>query len=126
MQAIYGYPNYLVRNALLLLALTFCTPGELRHARWEGFDLDAADGAIWRISGERMKMKGAHVVPLSMQAVALLRDLQGITGDGALFFPGLRPGKPLSENTLDAALRTLGFAGNVHVAHGFRAWLRRV
>lgn len=117
MRSLHGYPEFVTRHALLVLALTFVRPGELRHARWEEFDLD---GAIWRIPGERMKMKAPHLVPLSTRTVDLLRDLHGLTGGGALVFPGLRPGKPLSENTLNAALRTMGYSGDVHVAHGFR------
>jgi integrase len=91
MRAIHGYPNHLVRNALLLLAMTFVRPGELRHALREEFDLDATEGAIWRISAERMKRKSAHLVPLSGQATDLLRDQQGITGVGALLFLSASP-----------------------------------
>ncbi len=118
MRSIDGYPEFVVRHALQLLALTFVRPGELRLAQWEEFDLD---GAIWRIPGERMKMKAPHLVPLSAQTIALLKDLHGITGGGALVFPGIRKGKPLSENTFNAALRSMGFSGDVHVAHGFRS-----
>lgn len=118
MRSIDGYPEFVVRHALQLLALTFVRPGELRLAQWEEFDLD---GARWRIPGERMKMKAPHLVPLSAQAIALLKELHGITGSGALVFPGIRKGKPLSENTFNAALRSMGFSGDVHVAHGFRS-----
>ncbi len=118
MRSIDGYSEYVVRHALQLLALTFVRPGELRHARWEEFDLD---GAIWRIPGERMKMKAAHLVPLSTQALALLQDLHGVTGGEQLVFPGIRSGKPLSDNTFNSAQRSMGYSGDVHVAHGFRS-----
>ncbi len=118
MRSIDGYPEFVVRHALQLLALTFVRPGELRLAQWEEFDLD---GAIWRIPGERMKMKAPHLVPLSAQAITLLKDLLGITGGGALVFPGIRKAKPLSENTFNSALRSMGYSGDVHVAHGFRS-----
>jgi integrase len=105
--------------ALSLAPLLFVRPGELRAARWEEFDLDEAE---WRIPAERMKMNREHLVPLSAQAVKLLRSLHALTGDGDLLFPGLRTAsRPISENTLNAALRRLGFSEEEMTAHGFRS-----
>ncbi len=102
-----------------LLALTFVRPGELRSAEWSEVDLD---GALWTIPGEKMKMRRPHRVPLSTQAVKLLRDLRALTGQRELLFPGAWDHKkPLSENTLNAALRPLGYAADVMTSHGFRA-----
>ena len=86
-----------------LAPLLFVRPGELRGAEWPEIDLDAAE---WRIPAERMKMGEGHLVPLSTQAVAILRELQQLTGTGRLVFPSLRTReRPISENTLNAALR---------------------
>ncbi len=118
LRAIGGYSgSHVVRTALRLAPLVFVRPGELRAAEWAEFDLDAAE---WMIPAERMKMRRPHLVPLSAQAVALLRELHDLTGTGKLVFPSERGrGRPMSENTLKAALDTLGFAGK-HTAHGFR------
>lgn len=105
--------------ALKLAPLVFVRPGELRHAEWAEFDLD---GAIWRIPPERMKMKAAHIVPLSMQTVAILRELQPLTGEGRYVFPGLRTiNRPMSENTVNAALRRLGYGTDEMTGQGFRS-----
>jgi integrase len=105
--------------ALKLAPLVFLRPGELRAAEWAEIDLDAAE---WRVPAARMKMRQEHIVPLAPQAVAILRDLHALTGRGRLVFPGLRSiNRPLSENTLNVALRTLGFDGRTMTAHGFRA-----
>jgi integrase len=99
--------------------LLFVRPGELRRAEWSEIDLDEA---VWRIPGEKMKMKAAHLVPLSPQAVAILRDLHPLTGSGRYVFPGLRSAsRPMSENTITAALRRLGYSGDEMTAHGFRS-----
>ena len=116
--------SYVVKCGLKLLALTFVRPGELRHARWEEFRLEGKDPE-WRIPAERMKMGGSepHIVPLSMQAVALLLELKALTGaDGrGLVFPSARdPRRPLSENTLNVAIRAMGFTQAQHCSHGFR------
>jgi integrase len=112
-----GMPE--VRIALQLLALTFVRPGELRTAAWSEIDLD---GAQWTIPAEKMKMRRPHRVPLAKQAIELLRGLQRLTGNRGLLFPGAWDfKKPLSENTLNAALRRLGYAQDVMTAHGFRA-----
>lgn len=96
LRAIDGFTGQPVTLAALKLApLVFVRPDELRHAEWTEFDLD---GAIWRIPGERMKMRAAHIVPLSAQAVAILRELQPLTGEGRHVFPGLRTiNRPMSE-----------------------------
>ncbi len=92
--------------ALRLAPHVFVRPGELRQAEWSEFDLEAA---VWRIPASRMKMKREHVVPLSKQAVAILTEARGLTGNGRFVFPGQRtPKRPMSENTLNAALRRLG------------------
>ena len=108
MRAIDGYEGSLiVRAALQLLSLVFVRPGELRHAAWAEFEFEQAR---WLIPGHRMKMKTPHIVPLSRQALAILRNLQPMTGDGAYLFPSNRSiTRPISENTLNAALRRLGY-----------------
>src|SRR3546814_11101332 len=88
--------------------VVFVRPGGLRHAEWAEFDLDAAE---WRIPAHKMKMREAHVVPLSSHAVAILRELHPLTGRGRYLFPGIRTAtEPMSENTVNAALRRMGFA----------------
>ncbi|HEX6999658.1 MAG TPA: integrase arm-type DNA-binding domain-containing protein [Gammaproteobacteria bacterium] len=120
MRAIHGYQGQpTVVTALKLLPLLFVRPGELRNAEWPEFDLD---GATWVIPAGRMKMGREHIVPLSRQALALLEELRPFTGRGRLVFPGLRSKeKPLSENTLNAALRNLGYTSEQMTAHGFRS-----
>jgi integrase len=96
----------------------FVRPGELRCAEWREFDLDAAE---WRIPAERMKMRSPHFVPLSKQAVAILREIHPLTGSGKFVFPSERGrDRPMSANTLNAALRTLGFTKEQMTSHGFR------
>lgn len=120
LRAIEGFTGTMpVRTALRLLPLVFVRPGELRAARWAEFDLDAAE---WRIPGERMKRGAPHIVPLATQAVAMLRELEALTGRGELLFPGVRTRhKPMSENTLNAGLRRLGYSSDQMTAHGFRS-----
>ena len=122
MRAIEGYHGQPSTEVALRLApLLFVRPGELRNARWEEFDLQGKDPE-WRIPRERMKMREAHVVPLSRQAVALLEGLYPITGPHGLLFPSLTSGaRPISENTLNGALRRLGYSSDQMTAHGFRA-----
>jgi integrase len=106
--------------ALRLLCLTFVRTNELIGARWPEFaDLDGKS-PTWNIPSERMKMKAAHVVPLSRQAVAVLRDLRAIAGDSDYLFPGRNRDKPISNNTLLFALYRLGYKGKM-TGHGFRA-----
>ena len=109
--------NALTRSAIRLLVLTAVRPGELRQAPWSEFDLD---GATWTIPKERMKARRPHVVPLPRQAVAILRQLAEITGDYPLVFAGQQnPDRPMSENTINKALRLIGYEGR-QTGHGFR------
>jgi len=103
--------------ALKLLALTFVRTGELREAEWGEFDLDHAE---WRIPADRMKMKEPHFVPLSLQAVEVLRQLQAINGRYRYVFPGRNPEKPMSKNTALFALYRMGYHSRM-TGHGFRA-----
>jgi len=110
--------------ALKLSPLVFVRPGELRTAEWAEIDLDAAE---WRIAGAKMKMKIDHIVPLATQAVEILRNLHPVTGHGRYVFPSIRTGeRPMSENTINAALRGMGYSAEVHTAHGFRATARTI
>lgn len=125
MRSIFDYSGHPCTLAALKLSpLLFVRPGELRTAEWTEIDLDAAE---WRIPGSKMKMKNDHIVPLSTQAVEILRSVQPITGHGQYVFPSLRTGeRPMSENTINAALRGMGYAKEVHSAHGFRAMARTI
>jgi integrase len=120
LRAIDGYDGYApARYAMLLLALTFVLPGELRHAEWSEFDLQAA---IWTLPAEKMKMRRPHRVPLSTQALSVVQDLQLISGKGRLLFPSIRTVlRPISENTMNAALRRLGYGRDDVSPHGFRS-----
>ncbi len=120
---IAGYEGEPVtRAALRLLPLVFVRPGELRHAQWREVDLD---GATWAIPAAKMKMKHDHIVPLSTQAVAILRELHPLTGRRSYVFPSLRSrDRPISENTVNAALRRLGYDKETMTGHGFRASAR--
>lgn len=112
-----GFPPVLF--ALKLAPLVFVRPGELRHAEWTEIDWEAAE---WRIPARKMKMGEAHVVPLSRQALEVLREAQAVTGRGRYVFPSIRgDGRPMSENTVTAALRRLGYTGAEMTGHGFRA-----
>lgn len=120
LRAIDGYQGSLVTKCALKLApLVFVRPGELRKAEWSEFRLDAAE---WRIPATRMKMREQHIVPLSTQAIAVLKEIQPLTGNGRYVFPGARTnGRPMSENTVNAALRRLGYTSNEMTGHGFRS-----
>jgi integrase len=112
-----GQPS--TEYALRLAPYVFVRPGELRGAEWLEFDLNTA---VWRIRAQRMKMKKEHLVPLATQVVDILRRLEALTGDGKLLFPGLRTAaRPISDNTLNAALRRLGFSQDEMTTHGFRS-----
>jgi integrase len=119
MCAFSGSP--IVRAALWFSAYTFQRPGEIRKAEWAEIDLDTAE---WRIPAEKMKMREAHIVMLSRQAVSILQKLQPFTGHGKYVFPSIRTTArgdvPMSENTIVAALRRLGFGKDEMCAHGFR------
>jgi integrase len=107
------------RAALELLALTFVRPGELRAAEWAEFDLESA---IWEIPAGRMKMRKAHRVPLAPRAVAILQELRKLNGNDRFLFPSVRSvARCMSENTLNAALRRMGFKNEDMTSHGFRA-----
>ncbi|HEV7339956.1 MAG TPA: integrase arm-type DNA-binding domain-containing protein [Bosea sp. (in: a-proteobacteria)] len=109
----------LTRHALRLMALLFPRPGELRLAAWSEFDLEQA---IWTIPAGRMKMRKPHAAPLPTQAITILNELREISGDGPLVFPSTRSvQRAMSENTLNAALRRLGYANDDATSHGFRA-----
>lgn len=120
LRAIDGYESLgMTRLALQLAPHVFVRPGELRHARWEEIDMDAA---VWTIPAEKTKMRKDHRVPLSRQAVALLQDIRALTGPSGYVFPSVRTrARPMSENTLNAGLRRLGYASDEMTAHGFRA-----
>jgi integrase len=125
LRAIDGYRGDLpTRCALQLASFTFVRPGELRKAEWTEFDLDRAE---WNIPASRMKTREPHLVPLSHQAVECLRELYPLTGRGRYVFPGARSAsRPLSENTVNAALRRLGYAKTEMTGHGFRAMARTI
>lgn len=120
LRAIGGYKgSFVTASALRLAPLTFVRPGELRHAEWSEMDLDVAE---WRIPAGKMKARVMHIVPLSQQAVSTLRELQPLTGSGRYVFPGVRSAqRPMSENTVLAALRRMGFTKEQMSGHGFRS-----
>jgi integrase len=120
LRAIDGYSgSFVTLCALQLAPLVFVRPGELRHAEWSEFNLDAAE---WRIPGHKMKMQDKHIVPLSQQAMEVLRAVQPLTGSGRYVFPSVRTTtRPMSENTVNAALRRLGYEKNEMTGHGFRS-----
>jgi integrase len=120
LRAIDGFAGaFATRCAMRLAALVFVRPGELRHAEWTEFDFEKAE---WRIPAAKMKMKEQHIVPLSAQAVAILNEIQPLTGQGRYVFPSERgDGRPMSENTVNAALRRLGYAKEEMTGHGFRS-----
>lgn len=112
----------IIAAAMRLAPYVFVRPGELRTTEWAHVDLA---GALWRIPAERMKMRIEHLVPLSSQAVAILTELHPLTGHSRYVFPAVRTSKrPLSDGTLTAALRRLGYTGDQMTMHGFRAMAR--
>jgi integrase len=119
MRAIHSYSGHPVTGLALKLApLVFVRPGELRAAEWSEFDLANAE---WRIPAARMKMGEQHIVPLARQAVAILRELQPLARGGRYLFPSLRTrDRPMSDNTINAALRRLGYSSEEQTGHGFR------
>ncbi|EDY86430.1 DNA integration/recombination/inversion protein [gamma proteobacterium HTCC5015] len=110
-----------VRAALRLAPLVFVRPGELRHAEWSEIDFETA---TWSIPAEKMKMREPHIVPLSRQALQILKDLYPLTGTAKYIFYTRSKNKPLSENGINAALRYLGVGREQMTAHGFRAMAR--
>ena len=119
LRAIDGYDGQpITALALKLAPLVFVRPGELRGAEWKEFDLENAE---WRIPAARMKMGEQHIVPLSRQALAILRELQVLTGAWRFVFPSLLSReRPMSDNTINSALRRLGYSGDEQTGHGFR------
>jgi integrase len=104
--------------------MVFVRPGELRQAEWAEIDFESAE---WNIPAERMKMKEPHLVPLSSQAVAILQELQPLTGQSRYVFPSSRSfARPMSNNTINAALRHLGYGKDEMTGHGFRAMARTI
>ena len=122
LRAIDSYPGtFIVQSALRLIPLVFTRPGELRNAEWSEIDFEAA---VWAIPAEKMKMRVAHIVPLSRQAVEILKSVYKVTGDGKYVFPSYRSDvKPISDGTLSSALDSMGFKGSMTV-HGFRVVAR--
>ncbi|MFC1876004.1 tyrosine-type recombinase/integrase [Thermodesulfobacteriota bacterium] len=120
LRAIDGYEGTpAAKSALKLAPLVFVRPGELRHAEWGEIDLDKAE---WRIPAEKMKMKDPHIVPLSTQAIEILNEIQPITGKGRYVFPSIRTNsRSMSNNTVLAALRRMGYTKEEMSGHGFRA-----
>lgn len=120
LRAIDGYQGQpLTCIALKLTPHVFVRPGELRRAEWQEFDLEKA---IWTIPAEKMKMRDPHVVPLSLQALELLESAKVISEGQQYVFSSLYPGnRPMSENTINASLRRLGYSGKEMTAHGFRS-----
>jgi integrase len=109
---------------LKLSPLVFVRPGELRAAEWNEIDFEAAE---WRIPGHKMKMDADHIVPLSTQALEILREVQPMSGHGQFVFPSIRTAERcMSENTINAALRSLGYSKEIMTAHGFRAMARTI
>jgi integrase len=120
LRAIEAYTgSHTVRTALRLAPLVFVRPSELRAAEWAEFDFDAEE---WRIPAKGMKMRVPHIVPLSMQAIALLKDIRPATGDGKYVLPSPRTNtRPLSNVALLAALRRMGYEAGTMTVHGFRS-----
>ena len=123
LRAIDGFTGtFPVACALRLAPLVFVRPGELRQAEWADIDLDKAE---WRY--HVTKTDADHIVPLASQAVAILRDLHPLTGTGRFLFPGARSAqRPMSENTVNASLRRLGYDKQTMSGHGFRAMARTI
>ncbi len=114
--------SIVVQSALRLHPLVVVRPGELRHMEWPEVDLEEG---TWNIPAGKMKMKTPHIVPLSRQAITILQEIQPLTGGGRYIFPSIRStAKPISNNTLNAALRRLGYSSEEVTSHGWRATFR--
>jgi len=120
LRAIHSYEGFFATKCALRLApLFFVRPGELRKAEWDEFNFETAE---WRIPASKMKMRELHIVPLSTQAIFILRELRMLTGNGKFVFPSVRTSKrPMSENTVTGALRRLGYTSDEMTGHGFRS-----
>lgn len=125
LRSIDGYSGSVEsRCALRLLPMLLMRPGELRHLEWSEIDVDAAQISI---RAEKMKMRSAHVVPLSDQALAILEEIRPLNGHGKYVFPSTRSAeRPISDNTLNACFRRMGYGNNTVTAHGFRATARTI
>lgn len=123
LRAIDGYSgSFIVRCALKIAPMVFVRPGELRKAEWSEFDFEKKE---WIIPAGKMKMRVAHIVPLSEQVIAILEELKPLTGSGKYLFPSLRSAaRPMSDNTVNAAFKRMGFDGDTIVGHGLRATAR--
>ena len=123
LRAIADYQgHFVIKVALNLSPLVFVRPGELRLMEWSEINIETS---TWTIPSQRMKMSNDHIVPLSTQAITLLNQIKDVTGDKKLVFPSLKGGgRAISGNTINAALTSIGFDGNIHRAHGFRASAR--
>jgi len=115
--------TFVVKSALQLTPLLFVRPGELQNMEWSEIDFDAA---LWSIPADRMKMKQPHVVPLAKQALKIFQVLQPVSGSGRYVFPGRTSSRPMSNNSINAALRYLGFNKDTVTGHGFRATARTI
>jgi len=120
LRAMDGFQGaFVTRCALRLAPLFFVRPGELRHAEWGEINFDTKE---WRIPAEKMKLREQHIVPLSRQAIKILEELQPLTGSGRYLFPSERTNtRPMSENTVNAALRRMGYTKDEMTGHGFRS-----
>ena len=120
LRAIDGYEGQpITKLAMQLAPHVFVRPGELRHAEWSEFDFE---GALWTIPAGKTKMRKDHLVPLSRQSIGILKDLDALTGPDGYVFPSIRSRKrPMSDNTINAGLRRLGYSTDEMTAHGFRA-----
>jgi integrase len=120
LRAISGYQGGIVtRCALKFSAMTFGRPGEIRHAEWSEINWIKKE---WLILGDKMKSGRDHTVPISNQVMEVLREIHPLTGQGRYIFPSLRTGsRPMSNNTVLAALRRMGFTKEEMTPHGFRS-----
>ncbi|MGD9808542.1 MAG: tyrosine-type recombinase/integrase [Deferribacterales bacterium] len=120
LKAIDDYDGYYeTQCALKLLPLVFVRPGELRHMEWDEIDFEEK---LWTIPPEKMKMQREHIVPLSVQTLEIIKDIQQITGQWKYVFPSIRSkDRPMSDNTINAAIRRLGYTKEELTGHGFRS-----
>lgn len=120
LRAIETFDKYMTTTlALRLSPHLFVRPGEMRHMEWSEIDLEAK---VWRIPAQKMKMRNEHVVPLSRQVLEILIEAKAFSTGSKYVFPSIRTGlRPMSENTINVALRRLGYSGDEMTAHGFRS-----
>ena len=120
LRAAYGFTGHFhTQCALKLSFLVMLRPGEIRSAEWQDIDLERKE---WRIPAHKMKMRDEHIIPLSRQALAIFEEIRPLSGTGRYVFPSVRSNdRPMSENTINGALRRLGYTKNEMTAHGFRA-----